>query len=246
MSHRQFFLKLSMTGLLMFVCLGFPSAQQTPPAEQSQPNPSAQSAKPAQQTAMPPRTESRPLDDRVRSMERPERDSWQKPEEVVKALELRNGDVVADIGAGTGYFARRLAKAVAPEGKVYAVDIAADVLGYLKQRADKEGVHNIVTIVSHEDDPTLPKNAVDLAFFCDTTHHIANRVNFYRNMSPGLKKHGRLVIIDYPPGGQHTPHPPEQLVPRTQAISEAEEAGFKFVKAFDILPYHYFLVFEKK
>jgi predicted methyltransferase len=199
-----------------------------------------------QQERMPPRTQDRPLEDRIKSGERPERGSWQKPDEIIQALGLKNGEVVADIGAGTGYFTRRFAKAVAPDGKVYAVDVAADVLGYLEEEANKEGLHNIVTIVSREADPMLPKDAVDLAFFCDTTHHIANRVNFYRAMSPGLKEHGQLAIVDYAPGAQRNPHPPEELVPRSQVISEAEDAGFKFVKDFTFLPYQYFLVFEKQ
>ncbi len=242
------FISIATAALLLFLCLAAVHAQQRQPAQQTQGAAQAQATQPepAQQTAMPPRTQERPLEDRVRSMERPERDSWQKPDEVVKALDLKNGEVIADIGAGTGYFARRFAKAVAPDGTVYAVDIAADVLGYLKERADKEGLRNIITIVSVEDDPMLPENRIDLAFFCDTTHHIANRVPFYRKMGTGLKQHGRLVIIDYPPRAPHTPHPPEQLVPRSQVISEAEEAGFKFVKEFKFLPYHYFLVFEKK
>jgi arsenite methyltransferase len=203
---------------------------------------------PARQTQqqMPPRTQDRPLQDRIKSGERSERESWQKPDEVVQALGVKNGDVVADIGAGTGYFARRFARAVAPDGRVYAIDVAADVLGYLQQEAEKEGLRNIVTIVSHEDDPMLPGNAVDLAFFCDTTHHIANRTDFYRRMLSGLKQHGRLAVIDYPPGGEHVPHPPEQLVPRTQVISEAEEAGFKLVNEFQFLPRQYFLLFEKR
>ena len=200
----------------------------------------------AAQQGMPPRTQDRPLQDRIRSGERPERDSWQKPDEVVQALGLKNGDVVADIGAGTGYFTRRLARAVAPDGRVYAVDVAADVLGYLKQEAEKEGLRNIVTIVSQEDDPLLPANAVDLAFFCDTTHHIAKRTAFYRRMLPGLKQHGRMAIIDYPPGGDHAPHPPEQLVSRSQAISEAEQAGFRLVEEFPFLPRQYFLLFERR
>jgi ubiquinone/menaquinone biosynthesis C-methylase UbiE len=199
----------------------------------------------AQQTTMPPKTQDRPLKDRIASMERSERDAWQKPEEVVKVLNLKNGDVVADIGAGTGYFTRPLAKAVAPDGKVYAVDVAADILGYLRERAEQENLRNIVTIVSTEDDPKLPANTVDLAFFCDTTHHIANRVNFYRKMSTGMKPHSRLVIIDYPPGSPHAPHRPEQHVSQSLAISEAGEAGFKYVKEFKFLPYHYFLLFEK-
>ena len=200
----------------------------------------------AQQSSMPPKTEDRPLQDRIVSMERAERDAWQKPDGVIKALDLKNHEVVADIGAGTGYFSRRLAQAVAPNGKVYAVDVAADILSYLKERADRENLQNIVTIASRPEDPMLPANSVDLAFFCDTTHHIEHRVEFYRKLSPAVKVHGRMAIIDYPPDSPHAPHKPEQLVPRSQVISEAEQAGFKFIKDIQFLPYHYFLIFEKQ
>lgn len=199
----------------------------------------------AQQTSMPPKSEERPLQDRIATMERPQRDAWMKPEEVVKALELKNGEVVADIGAGSGYFSRRFARTVAPDGKVYAVDIAADILGYLKERAEKENLRDLVTVVSRPDDPMLPANAIDLAFFCDTTHHIEHRVNFYRALFPAVKEHGRMAIIDYPPDSPHAPHEPEQLVPRSQVIREAEAGGFKYVKEFKFLPYSYFLIFEK-
>ena len=199
----------------------------------------------AQQTSMPPPTQDRPLSDRVASMERAQRDEWQKPDQVLKALDLKNGDVVADIGAGSGYFSRRFARAVAPDGKVYAVDVAGDILDYLKQRADREGLRNIVTIVSQPVDPLLPTNSVDWAFFCDTTHHIEHRVYFYRKLLPALKPHGRMAIIDYPPDSGHAPHKPEELVPRSQVISEAEQAGFRFIRDFQFLPYHYFLIFEK-
>jgi len=198
------------------------------------------------QERMPPRSQDRPLADRIKSFEKPERASWQKPDEVVQALALKNGEVVADIGAGTGYFTRRFAKAVAPDGKVYAVDVAADALGYLQEQAEKEGLHNIVTLVSQEEDPMLPKNTVDLAFFCDVTHHLANRISFYRAMSPGVKQRGRLAIIDYAPDAPRIPHAPEEHVPRSEVISEAEAAGFKFVKDFKFLPNQYFLVFEKQ
>ncbi len=193
----------------------------------------------AQQSSMPPKTEDRPLQDRIVSMERAERDAWQKPDGVIKALDLKSHEVVADIGAGTGYFSRRLAQAVAPDGKVYAVDVAADILAY-------ENLHNIVTVVSRPEDPMLPANSVDLAFFCDTTHHIEHRVDFFRKLFPAVKAHGRMAIIDYPPDSPHAPHKPEQLVPRSQVISEAEQAGFKFIQDFQFLPYHYFLTFEKQ
>jgi ubiquinone/menaquinone biosynthesis C-methylase UbiE len=198
-----------------------------------------------QQTTMPPKSEDRPIKDRIETMERAERDTWQKPGEVVGALHLKNGDIVADIGAGTGYFTRPLAKAVAPKGKVYAVDVAGDILQYLRERAEKDNINNIVTIVSQPQDPMLPRNSLDLAFFCDVTHHIDNRIDFYRKLLPAVKQHGHMAIIDYPPDSPHHPHNPNELVPRTQVISEAEQAGFKFVKDFQFLPYHYFLIFEK-
>jgi arsenite methyltransferase len=200
----------------------------------------------AQQTAMPPPTQARPLEDRVSSFERSGRDEYQKPDEVVKALEVKNGTVVADIGAGSGYFTRRLARAVAPDGKVYAVDIDAEVLNYLKQQSEKLKLHNIETVVSHEDDPLLPPNAIDLAFFCDVTHHIAQRAALYQKLASALREDGRMAVIDYPPGLPTSPHQPNELVPRFQVISEAEQAGFKLVKEFRFLPRQYFLVFAKQ
>ena len=174
-----------------------------------------------QQTSMPRPTQSRPLQDRIADFEKPGRERWQKPDRVIRALKLKKADVVADIGAGTGYFTRRFARAV-PQGKVYAVDVAEDILGYLKKEADKLNLQNIEIIVSREDDPMLPPGAVDLAFFCDTTHHIANRVAFYRKMSQGLKQGGRMAILDFPPDAPDKPHKPEQHVSRAQAVSEAE------------------------
>jgi predicted methyltransferase len=201
----------------------------------------------AQQTTMPRPTTARTLESRVTGYERTERDAWMKPDEVVKALGLKNGDVIGDIGAGSGYFARRFANTVAPNGKVYAVDIDAEVLGYLKDRAAQENLANLVTVVSTETDPMLPSGAVDLAFFCDATHHISGRVAFFGKVAQGLKPRGRMVVIDFPPGSPRTGHAANELIPQAQLISEAEQAGFRFVKAQDLLlPGFYFLEFEKK
>lgn len=201
----------------------------------------------AQQTTMPRPTTARTLESRITGWERAERDTWMKPDEVVRLLELKEGDVVADIGAGSGYFARRFADAVGPSGKVYAVDIDAEVLGYLKDRAAKENIANLVTVVSKEDDPLLPAGAADLAFFCDATHHISGRVEFYRKVAAGLKANGRMAVIDFPPGSPRTGHAANELIPTAQVISEADQAGFRFVEAHDLLlPGFYFLVFEKR
>ncbi len=205
----------------------------------------------AQQTAMPRPTGERPLKERIATFERPERDAWQKPDEVIKALGLRNGMVVADIGAGSGYFARRLAKAVAPKGTVFAVDIAEDILEYLREEARKQNLNNIEIVVSKEDDPMLAEGSLDLAFFADTTHHIANRVDFYRKVSKALKKEGRMAILDIPPIAHEKglcPHKPEELLSREQAINEAEEAGFKLIEEFTFIQEDrsYFLIFQKR
>jgi predicted methyltransferase len=201
----------------------------------------------AQQTTMPRPTTARTLESRIAGWERPERDEWMKPDEVVKLLALKQGDVVADIGAGSGYFARRFATSVGPNGKVYAVDIDAEILGYLKDRAEKENLANLVTVVSKEDDPLLPAGAVDWAFFCDATHHIGGRVAFFGKVAAGLKPGGRMAIIDFPPGSPRTGHAANELVPQEQAIREAEQAGFRFVRAHDLLlPGFYFLEFQKR
>ena len=170
----------------------------------------------------------------------PGRDRWQMPNEILAALDLKKGDVVADIGAGTGYFTVRFARAVGPEGKVYAVDIAAHLLEYLKKEARRQNLANVATILSREDDPLLPQGSLDLAFFCDTIHEIPARVNFYRKVRQALKRNGRMAIIDslfLTPGEDEASH--------DLAVREAEQAGFRLVKEPKFLPRQYFLVFER-
>jgi arsenite methyltransferase len=199
-----------------------------------------------QQKSMPPATTERPLADRIATFDRPDRVARLMPDDVVKALHLKDGDVVADVGAGTGVMTRRFAKAVAPAGKVYAVDIDGEILDFLKGEARKENLTNVIFIHSRPDDPMLPNNSVDLAFFCDTTHHIDHRVDFYRKLSPAIKPGGRVAIIDAGPDAPGHPHKDEELVPKDQAIRELEEAGFKLINDFTFLPRDYFVVLQKK
>jgi len=196
-----------------------------------------------------PNSTPRPIAERAANFERAERDEWQKPNEVIKVLGARNGMVVADIGAGSGYFSRRFAKAVAPSGKVYAVDIDKEILEILKERAQQEKITNLQIVASKEDDPMLPENSVDLAFFVDSSHHIANRAAFYRTVGRALKKDGRLAILDYPPEAHDKGfcrHLPEELVPEWQTVQEANEAGFKLANVYTFIERQYFLVFAKK
>lgn len=196
-----------------------------------------------------PGASDRTPNERADRFERPERDQWQKPDEVIKTLGLKNGVVIADIGAGSGYFSRRFAKAVAPEGKVYAVDIDTEILAVLKDKAAKEGIQNIVIDASKPDDPMLPEGAIDIAFFCDSTHHISHRVDFYRTVKRALKPDGRLVIIDYPPEASTNGwvrHKPDELIPVSEAVREAGDAGFKLDKQYNFIERQYFLVFTSK
>lgn len=202
----------------------------------------------AQQQSLPMATGERPLDWRVKTFEASDRDQWQKPDEIMKALKIKPGMTIADIGAGSGYFTRRFAKAVGPNGKVYAVDISRDILEYLKKRAEKEGLNNIEVVVDKPDDPMLPANSLDLAFFGEVTHHIAHRSDFFRKIYADLKPDGRMAIIDFPPEAHAKgwcPHPADQLVPSWEIIREAEDAGFKLDRTYDFIPREYFIVFDK-
>ncbi|HLH77096.1 MAG TPA: methyltransferase domain-containing protein [Candidatus Binataceae bacterium] len=202
----------------------------------------------AQQTTMPRATGQVPLQARIKMLENPQRDQTQKPVAVLKALNLKPGMTVADIGAGSGYFTRRFARAVGPTGKVYAVDISSDILGYVKARAKKEGMNNIQTVLDKPDDPMLPASSVDLAFLSDVSHHIDHRTAFYTKIYQALKPDGRMAIIDFPPQAHNKgwcPHQTNELVPAWENIREAQDAGFKLDRTYDFLPHSYFLVFDK-
>jgi len=133
----------------------------------------------------------------IRRLELPNRVASQKVEEVVARLGLKPGLVVADIGAGTGVFSRPMAKAVAPGGKIYAVDIEPRLLDYLEQRARDERIGNIVRILGDPADPRLPQADVDLAFFNDVLHHIEHRETYLKALSKYIKPNGRIAIVEF-------------------------------------------------
>lgn len=169
----------------------------------------------------------------------PSRDSWQKPDEVIRALALAPDATVADIGAGTGYFAVRIARAV-PRGRVIGVDIAPGMVRYLDERARREGLGNVSAQLGGSDEPRLAA-AVDLAIVVDTYHHIPARANYFRRVREALKPGGRLAIIDYlaaSPIGPPAPH----RIPPERVREELGSAGFELLQEHRFLPYQYFLV----
>jgi len=176
--------------------------------------------------------------------ESPERAKWQKPDQVVRALKLKPGQVVIDIGAGTGYFTRRFAQAVAPSGKAVGLDIEPDMAAYMQADARKLGVKNYDARVVKPDDPELAPGSVDLVFFCDTLHHLGNRVAYFRRLAPALRKGGRVAVIDFKKKPLPLGPPPEIKLSREQVIGEFHDAGFHLIAEYDFLPYQYFLKFE--
>lgn len=178
-------------------------------------------------------------DEYARVLEDPSRDSWQKPHEVVTALDLKPAEVVADIGAGTGYFARRFAMHA---GKVYAVDIDEKLLAITGKNAPP----NLQTVLGAPDDPRLPDAAIDTVFFCDVLHHIDNRPAYYARLSKALKRDGRIVVIDFHKKQLPVGPSPEMKLSQRQVVDEFRRAGFRLQRSIDLLPYQYFLVFARR
>lgn len=125
------------------------------------------------------------------------RDQWQQPQRVVAALEIHPGDRVADVGSGSGYFTFRLARAVGPGGKVYAVDIDREMNKIVAERAKDESVANVEVIAARPNDPLLPETGVDLILTANTYHHIENRVGYFAALRRYLRPAGRIAIIDF-------------------------------------------------
>jgi ubiquinone/menaquinone biosynthesis C-methylase UbiE len=139
----------------------------------------------------------RPAEDYIKSMERPDRDL--KVSEVIARLNLKPGDIVADVGSGSGAFSVPMAKAIAPNGILYAVDIDQKMLDYVAERAKKEGVTNLRTVLGEFDDPKLPVKTVDVAFFHRVLHMIEHRQAYLNATVKYLKPDGRVVVIDKNP-----------------------------------------------
>lgn len=141
----------------------------------------------------------RPAEEYIKGMERPVRVASLRADEVIKKLELKSGDVVADVGAGAGAFSIPMARAVGPNGTLYAVDIDQGMLDYVSERAKKEGVANVRTVLGEYDDPKLPVKTIDVAFFHRVLHMIEHRQAYVNATAKYLKPDGRIVIIDQNP-----------------------------------------------
>ena len=179
-----------------------------------------------------------PVPEELQYLEESNRGDWQMPERVIDALRLQKSDVVADVGAGTGYFSRRFARQVA---HVYAEDVDPQALSFLR----REALAKVTVVAGKPENPMLPPNSCDLVFTCDVLHMVENRPAFLRNVITALKPGGKLVIIEF--------HKRELPVgpPRWAKLSEEEakedslKGTLKLDKQLTFLPYQYFLIFTK-
>jgi len=182
----------------------------------------------------------------IAMLERPERAEFQKPEEVMKALELKPGLRVADIGAGSGYFTIPVAKAVGPTGTVLAEDISQEMIDYLNKRVQAEQLENLKLVKVEKDDPKLPPAGIDLILMVDTLHYVQNRGEYAKKLRAGLAPGGRIVIIDYIPKPWDV-RPwgpaPEQQFSKEQIDADMAQAGLKPVKVYNFLPEQYFVIY---
>jgi ubiquinone/menaquinone biosynthesis C-methylase UbiE len=181
----------------------------------------------------------------VAMLEDPSRDAYQKPDEVVASLALKPGEVIADIGSGSGYFTLRLAARVGSGGRVYAVDVDPEMVRHLNRRLRDAGLRNVRVVLADPDDPLLPE-PVDRFFIVDTWHHIEKQGEYLGLMRKLLAPGGQVVMIDFRKEELPVGPPLAMKISRGDLIGQMEANGFRLVKEHTFLPYQYFLVFEAK
>jgi predicted methyltransferase len=182
-------------------------------------------------------------DQKARAYAGDDRDEWQQPERVIEALEIDPGQRIADLGSGGGYFTFRLAEAVGPGGRVYALDVDEDMNERLEGIARERGADNVSVVLAALDDPKIPE-PVDLIFSSNTYHHIENRVAYFERAGGYLRPGGRVAILEYRRQGffhRIMGHATESSVMR----GELEAAGFTLAAELEFVERQHFLIFER-
>ena len=178
----------------------------------------------------------------AKEFDNPERDAWQKPEEILDALHLNPTSSVADIGAGTGYFSVRIASRI-PKGKIFAVDVEPDMVRYLGERAQREHLTNLIPVQAGANAANLSE-PVDVVLVVDTYHHIGNRKQYFAKLKSSLRPTGRLAIVDFRADSPSGP-PVQYRISPERVTEELNAAGYSLMETLQFLPRQYFLVFQK-
>ena len=176
-------------------------------------------------------------------LERPSRADAERPDQVVEGMNLSSADVVADIGAGTGYFTFRIAPRV-PDGRVFAVDIQPEMLDKMRTRMQREDVHNVSLVEGTVQDPRLPADSVDVALMVDAYHEFSHPREMMLNLRVALRPGGRVVLVEYRKNDPTVPIKPLHTMSEAQARKEMEAVGLEWVRT-DDLPQQHLMVFRK-
>ena len=175
-------------------------------------------------------------------LEGPDRSLWQKPDEIMDALNIADGSTVADVGAGAGWFTVRLARRVGPNGRVYAEDIQRPMLEAIGYRVRREGLTNVETVLGTPEDPTLPAG-LDAVLIVDVYAEVEDPVSLLTDVAAALKPQGRLGIVDFTREGGGPGPPMDQRVEAADVIRDAEAAGLVMLSRETFLTYQFLLVF---
>jgi ubiquinone/menaquinone biosynthesis C-methylase UbiE len=179
-------------------------------------------------------------------LDRSERVQEEEPDAALDALKLSPGEVVADVGAGSGYMTVKMAGRVGPTGKVYANDIQPQMLSMLRQRLDREKIANVELVLGTYDDPRLPENAIDLILMVDVYHEFSEPQQMLRKMRTSLKPGGRLVLLEYRKEDPSIPIRPDHKMSVAEAKMEVEAEGFTLTTVDERLPRQHILIFTRK
>jgi len=172
---------------------------------------------------------------------------WQDTEEILDRLRISPGDIIADIGAGSGYFTIPLASRVGDKGMVFAEEIQIEMVNYISKKVETLGLNNVRVVFGKVEDPSLLDDFFNLVFLTNTYHELEKPFLMLENIKKDLKYNGRLAIIDWDPEIKSPFGPPiEMRVPKNTVIKDVERIGFELIERHNFMPYHYFLVFRKK
>jgi ubiquinone/menaquinone biosynthesis C-methylase UbiE len=179
-------------------------------------------------------------------LERPEREDEEAPSKALDALELKPGMVVADIGAGSGYYASRIAKRVGPGGRVYATDVQPGMIEIIDRRIKMEGLSNITTVLGAMDDPKLAPQSIDLALMVDVYHELQQPQIFLQRLKETFKPGGRLVLLEFRKEDPKIPILEVHKMSVAEVKQELEAEGFVLDKVIDVLPWQHIIVLRVK
>jgi ubiquinone/menaquinone biosynthesis C-methylase UbiE len=178
-------------------------------------------------------------------LDRAERDQEEDPDRAIDVLKLPKGATVADIGAGSGYMTEKLSKKVGPAGRVFASDIQQGMIDLLNTRIAKRKLANVTPVLSTQDDPRLPLEAIDLVIMVDVYHELSQPQLVLRHIKASLKPGGRLVLVEYRKEDPNVPIRPEHKMSVAEAKLEVEAEGFKLTATNEDLPRQHILIFTR-